>query len=189
MNFEIEILSKDYVSLDSVVAFLNENAIKSTICRVQVIDSWEWDNIRVLDNLNQILTELKKGKKIVGNLRLLPNMEVGVYVECKESLFNYSFWFDSRQVDIKKDKRGLYNDICLLVDKSLDWVSYGLVVCAIGEEMLFSFLGDMEQTEKKSSGVEVYIFPLDSKKKMGINSAYTKKTYSNIYAFQAIDMV
>lgn len=183
MNLEIEFVSRDYIALDDLTAFLSENALSTTIKELHFIDSWKWENYEAQININAILPELDKGRIAILSLNIA-GVEAGMYIERENGLYIYSPWADAELVYAKLSMEELLEKFCTLVDKSLDSLSYRLAVCAVGEEMLFEFSEDFAQTEEKSSGVEMYILPLE---KMIASERYTVKVYSNVVSLQTRD--
>lgn len=183
MNLEIEFVSRDYIALDDLTAFLSENAISTTIRELHFIDSWKWENYEAQSDINAILPELDKGRIVILSLNIA-GVEAGMYIERENGLFIYSPWSDAEFVYAKLSMKELLDKLCALVDKSLDSLSYRLAACAVGEEMLFELAEDFAQTEEKSSGVDMYIFPLE---KTVDSEKFTVKAYKNVVSLQARD--
>ncbi len=166
---------------------------KSDRLRVKIekifsMDNWLWENRQEIHDLSEIDKLLQDQKILVVNADVYPFKDSGFYIEKSGNKYIYDFWINTEgSPELDSDSinprnkcffEKLENTIVQFVTKYISVFE----LLSIGNETVFKFKGNIEDTVRETAGAFVWMIPQTLKIEIPMQE-YDKKVLNGVEIF------
>lgn len=161
----INCVLRDVADIADILQELKKGKLDTKIVKAFSMDNWRWENQREIHDLSAADQLLRDQKIIVVNTGIYPFRDSGMYIEKSGDKYIYDFWINTEGFpELDSDDINARNKRFLekLQNIAMQFVTNHISVfemLSIGNETVFKYRGNIEDTVRDTAGVFVWMFP------------------------------
>lgn len=163
ITFEVNWVCSMLVDLDCLFHKTDMSALGITIKKISSMDNWSWENRTTIFDIASLQKNLNAGKIIDIELRSETTINMGIFIEMYNNMYEYCFWLNVdigngfNEFGVTQRSKEYLQKIYAVFTAYQAQQDVDVLVLGMGFETTFCYDGDVMRTINKSSNIIVWI--------------------------------